>query len=115
MIEKYALIKAIKTLISAPKNYSVRELAKKANIGVTTAKYCLDYLYSKKIIKREVIGKTYQCSLNDNFLTKHIKILFSLTQISGSGLIEELLNSYSEIISIVLYGSVARGEYDPKS
>ena len=115
MIEKYALFKAIQKLITSPNNYSVRSLAKEANISVSTSKECLDYLLKKKILTLKKIGSTYQYNLYNNIITKQIKILFSLFQILDSNLIEELLEKYKYILSIILYGSVARGEDDSKS
>lgn len=115
MIEKYALFKVIKRLVEKPKEYSIRGLAKEANIGLGTAKSCLDFLYAKKLLNKKIIGKTHQYSLNKYFLTKYIKVLFSLTQISEAGLVEEMVIRYKGIISIILYGSVARGDDDPSS
>jgi len=110
MIEKYALFKVIKKLLEEPKEYSIRGLAKEANIGLGTAKLSLDYLYGKKLLNKKVIGKTHQYSLNKYFLTKYIRVLSSLAQVSEAGLVEEILTRCKNIISIVLYGSAARGE-----
>jgi len=116
MIRKYALFKAVSMLIQYPKESSVRFLAKKSDIGVATAKRCLDYLLEKDIVKRRIVGKSHLYSLNlENILARHVKILFSLNQIKESGLTEELLKNYPSITSIVLYGSAARGEDDPFS
>ncbi len=115
MIEKYALFKVINKLLEKQKEYSIRGLAKEANVGLGTAKSCLDYLYAKKLLNKKVIGKTHQYNLNKYFLTKHIRLLSSLAQLSEAGLVEEILEKYKDIISIVLYGSVARGEDNPIS
>jgi len=115
MLEKYALYKALSTLINIPQNYSVRGLARTAKMSASTAKACLDYLFSKKIINRAIIGRTYQYSLSVNFLTKHIRILYSLAEIANSGLVEELTKKHREITAVVLYGSAARGEDNHKS
>ena len=75
MIEKYALFKVIKRLVENPKEYSIRGLAKEANIGLGIAKSSLDYLYANKLLNKKIIGKTHQYSLNKYFLTKYIKLL----------------------------------------
>lgn len=114
MLKKFAPIKAFLALNNAAKEYSVRDLAKAAGIGIGTSKQCLDWLLAKEIVKRKVIGKTYQHSLNvDNILTRYAKILVSLNDIQESGIIKELLDF--PIISVVLYGSVARGDDSPAS
>jgi predicted nucleotidyltransferase len=116
MIEKYALFKALTALIQHPKENSVRFLAKNANIGTATSKRCLDWLFEKELVKRKIIGRNHLYSLNlENILTRHIKILFSLNQIKEAGIVEEVLSRYPAVISIVLYGSAARGEDDPFS
>lgn len=116
MLDKYPLFIVIKTLIKKPAVYSVRELARVANVSPATAMRCLNYLFDHKILLKEIIGKTHQYRLNSTyFLTKEIKILLSLAEISNSGLIEELVEKYQDIISISLYGSVALGIDDPKS
>lgn len=115
MLEKFALVKALLALVEAEKEYSMRELAKKARIGIGTAKQYLDWLLSKQIVKRKIIGKTHQYSLNlDNFVTRYIKILISLSEIKEAGIVEEIKNKLP-VISIILYGSVAKGEDEPKS
>lgn len=111
MIEKYALFKVLSKIIKKPKEFSVRGLAKEANVGLGTSKTCLDYLLSKKILLRKIIGNTYQFSVNKNsILAKYIKILLSLNEIEEVGIVEELIKKYPFILSVILYGSVARGE-----
>lgn len=116
MLKKFAPIKAILTLVSQPKKYSIRGLAKTAGIGVGTAKSCLDWLKAKEIVNLEIIGKTHQYSLNlNNFMTRYMKILISLNELAEAGIAKELAEKWPSILSIVLYGSVANGKDDQKS
>ena len=62
MIKKYALYKAFS--IIRFNTVSVRSLAKDAKIGLATSKRCLDYLYQKKILKRQTYGRLYQYTLD---------------------------------------------------
>lgn len=110
MLKKYALYKVVLKLIKNKKPYSIRDLAKEAHIGVSTAKTCLDYLHNEDFLKKKVIGNTYQFTLKNNFLTKQLKILFSLSEISKSDLTKELIKKYPSILTILIYGSVAKGE-----
>jgi len=115
MMRRYALFDVILTLVRRPKAYSVRELAAAAKVSPSTAKEVLDQLYDLQILRRTVVGKTYQYELNlNNFLTRQIKVLINLYEIAKSGLVNELLKNKG-IISIVLYGSAAKGIDDPKS
>lgn len=116
MLEQYALLKVVKTLVKKPRTYSVRSLADAAKVSPATAMRCSDYLFKRKILLKEVIGKTYQYRLNSiYFLTKEIKKLISLAEISASGLVEELTELYPDVLSASLYGSVASGLDDPRS
>jgi predicted nucleotidyltransferase len=114
MIEDFPFFKILHTL-HEQKEYSVRGLAKKTRIGNATAKTYLDYLFSKGIVKRKIVGRTHLYIFDlASFLTRSIKSAISLAEINDSGLVKELISRYS-VTSIVLYGSVARGEDDMKS
>jgi len=113
MIEKYTLFKIVSNLKDG--EYSVRGLAEKAGIGVATSKAYLDYLFLKGIVKRKIVGRSHLYSLDtSSFLAKSIKILISLYELNESCIVKELISKYP-INSIILYGSVARGEDDSKS
>lgn len=115
MIEKYALFRVMEVLINE-NNLSLRDIAKKASVGVATSKLCLDYLESKDIVKKSKVGNSHLFIIKlDNPLARHIKITYMLSLINDSGLVQELINEYKVISSIVLYGSIARGDYDSKS
>lgn len=60
-------------------------------------------------------GRNHLYRIKNTFLTRHIRILLSLSEINASGLVDELLKKNQDVISIILYGSVARGEDDAKS
>ena len=116
MIEKYALFKVFKGLRESSQKESVRSLAKKSKVSVASAKRCLDYLFEKKIIKREILGKLHQLAFdNSSILTRQLKIAFSIAEICESSIIEELTNNYQDIFSITLFGSIAQGKDTPNS
>lgn len=115
MINKYALLKVIKGIIRENNEFSLREVARKIGIGTSTAKETLDFLLMHDILEKRIIGKTHLFRIKSNFLTKSIKVLYSLSEISASKLVEEFITKNPGISSIVLYGSVAKGEDDNKS
>jgi len=66
MLEKYALWKVVNILATSDNEYSVREMARAANIGPGTSKQCLDYLNKNSLLKKRVIGNLYQYSLDQS-------------------------------------------------
>jgi len=117
MLEKYALIKAVRAITSNPrKSFSVRGLAKDAAISVGAARTALDYMHKKGIVSLKIIGKTYQYRANlENPLCRQWKILFNLDRIIDSKVIEMAVKKIPQTTSVLLYGSYARGTNDEKS
>ncbi|MFH1072303.1 MAG: nucleotidyltransferase domain-containing protein [Nanoarchaeota archaeon] len=116
MIEKYALFTVFKTLRQVGTEESLRSLSRKADVGVATAKRCIDYLYEKRVVKRKILGNLHQYSLDDgNVLTRQLKIAMTAAEISQSGLVEEARKKHPEVLSIVWYGSTAKGTDTPQS
>lgn len=110
MIEKYALFTVFKSLRDLGTPESVNSLARKAKVGVATSKRCLDYLYAKEIVTRQVFGRMHQYRLShESVLCSHLKICMSLEELQDSGLVAELRSSIISLTSIVLFGSAAKG------
>lgn len=85
-------------------------IAKRAGVGLTSAKRVVDYLADCRLVKRTPLGRMILCELDrDNVLVRHLKASLSLGRIHEVGLIEELLKKNPAILSVVLFGSVARG------
>ena len=117
MLEKYATIKAMKTVLCNPtKRFSVRELERTSKLSIYSCKYSLDYMYERELVKLEKIGRTYQYQANlDNYLTRQWKIIFSLEELDASGVVKNILKTNVSALSIILYGSVAIGRDDKNS
>lgn len=117
MMEKYALMKVMKEILGNPsKRYSVTEAAKKSGVSTFAAKKSLDWLFQKKMLSLEKVGRTYQYSADlGNFLTRQWKTVFSLEDIASARLVENILGVSSSVSSIVLYGSAAVGRDDENS
>ena len=115
MLEKYALIKIINGLLES-KEVSLRELARKVNVGSSTAKIQLDYLLKNNIVEKRIIGRNHLFRLKiDNFVVRQIKILNSLIALKKAGFVEEILERFPSVLGIMLYGSVAKGLDDNES
>lgn len=115
MIYKYALLKIIKGIIRDNGEFSLRDVARRIKIAPSTAKEALDFLLSQNILEKRQIGRNYLFKIKNNVLTEQIKILYSLLELNACGLVDELIKKRPEILSIILYGSVAKGEDDNKS
>lgn len=115
MINKYALIKVIKEIIRETGEFGLRETARRAKVSPSSSKEVLDFLLGQKILEKKQIGRNYLFNIKSNFLSKNIKILYSLIEINSSKIVNELIEKNPEILSITLYGSVAKGEDDKKS
>lgn len=115
MLGKYALIKVIKGLLES-EEISLRELARRVKVGSGTAKIHLDYLFKNKFVTRKVIGRNHLYKLDkDNVVVRQMRILCSLFEIQKAGIVEEILERYEFVLSVLLYGSVAKGLDDFKS
>ncbi|MBI2576881.1 nucleotidyltransferase domain-containing protein [Candidatus Woesearchaeota archaeon] len=110
MIEKYALFRVFAALRNSGGRESVHSAAKKAKVSVSAAKHCLDYLFKKNMLTKEVFGRMYQYGLNlENPALRHIKVAFSLQELQDSGIVEETKAHAPDILSITLFGSTATG------
>ena len=115
MITKSALIKVIREIIRERGELSLREIARKSSIAPSAAKYIMDFLLSNSVVEKRILGKMHLFKIKNNFLTKNMKILYSLYEINSSKLTEEIIKRDNTVMSIILYGSVAKGEDDSKS
>lgn len=95
---------------------SLTAAARRAGISLNAAHTYLTEMQRKGILSRKEIGRTHLYMLNQgSFLARHLKILLSLDELNESGIVEEIRKRNYSVISIILYGSVARGDDDEKS
>lgn len=112
MMEKYALVKAMKEVLTNPiKKFSVHELARVTKLSVNASKYSLDYMLAKMMVNRDKIGRTYQYQADlENYLTRQWKTIFSIEEIDNAKIVENILKTKKTILNIILYGSTAIGK-----
>lgn len=115
MINKYALIKVVKGVIRENNEFSLRDTARKLKISSSTSKEALDFLLSQKILEKRKLGKNHLFKVKDTYLAKQIKILYTLAELNSANFVEEIIAKCSDVLSIVLYGSAAKGEDDNDS
>lgn len=89
----------------------LRELSKKLGMSSYTTKNYVDKLVSEKILIESKRGKMRFFKANTKNLSfKYLKISYNLYKIEKSGLIEFLKRKVPMLTSIIIYGSIARGE-----
>ncbi|NYZ73988.1 nucleotidyltransferase domain-containing protein [Candidatus Micrarchaeota archaeon] len=117
MLEKYAVLAVMKVILGRPaKRFSVREAAKATGLSVNACKYSLDFMLGKGMVRLEKIGKTYQYQASlDSYMARQWKVLFSLEELDGAGIVQAILKTGRSIMSIILYGSTAMGRDDAAS
>jgi len=115
MIEKYALIRVIQSIIRKQGEFTLRKAAKIAKVSPSAAKNILDFLLAQGTVEKRIEGRNHLFRIKNTVLTRQIKILYSLCEINASGLVDELIKKNLDTLNVILYGSVAKGEDDEKS
>lgn len=94
----------------------LRQLSKKTGLSPFAIKKYADLLVKEGLILEEKKAnlRYFKANMNSLFF-KHLKIAFNLSALSKSSLIDFLKDSLSNVSSIVLFGSMAKGENDEKS
>lgn len=117
MFNEDAKTKLLKTMLKRPrKEFSVRELAREADISPASASMILREFRKKGMFSMRTIGKNH-LYLTDlqNPLVRQWKILSNIQEIMDSKLIGIIKENYSDLMGIILFGSMAKGTNDHKS
>ena len=92
----------------------IKGLARKLKLSPNTAQVYLQLYESEGVLTREKIGNLVLYSLSsDSSLVIELKRFYALFRMNRY--IRDFINSNKDISSLILYGSVAKGEYDKKS
>jgi predicted nucleotidyltransferase len=115
-MQEYKLVKFVKFFLENPyQEVYLREIAKKLKISPFAAKKYADKMVKEKILTEEKRANLRYLKLNmDNLTAKYLKISLNLQKIINTGLIEYVKEKIEGVSSIVLFGSVARGEDDKR-
>ncbi len=111
-MEDFKFIKFTKYFLENPYDeVYLREIAKKVNLSPSASKKYADILVKKKIIIEEKKSNLRLFRANNpNLFYKSLKKANSINKILNSGILNELLEKSINITSVVLFGSVAKGE-----
>jgi len=100
------------------REYCLDEIAKSTGVSCGTIHPSLNELLETRIITQRKVGRSPLYAINKNHILFHkIKELVNLEKKSLSTIAEEFVSSISKdnIKAIILFGSVARGEFTEKS
>lgn len=94
----------------------LRELAKKTKLSPFAVKKYADLLLKQNLIleERKANLRYFKANIGSLYF-RHLKISFNIDLLLKSGLVEYLQDNIANVSSIVLFGSMAKGEDDEKS
>ena len=104
--------RVLEFFLKTGKEIHVKKLARELNISPQTATYYLKFYKRAGILKERKEANLLLYSLEDNALTKQLKIFYILDQIYP--FIFKFANK-NNITSVALYGSHASGAFDENS
>ena len=116
-MQELKLLETLKFFLENPyQEVYLRQLAKKINLSSFAIKKYADLLIKEDFIKEERKAnlRYFRANINSLFF-KHLKIAFNINLILKSGLLDFLKENLANVSSIVLFGSMAKGEDDEHS
>ena len=110
-------LKVVKFFLESPyEEVYLRQLAKKLNLSLFAIKKYADLLVKENFITEERKANLRYFKANiSNLFFKHLKIAFNINLILKSGLLDYLKQNLVNLSSIVLFGSMAKGEDSKQS
>lgn len=93
------------------------ELSRKINVSKSSVSYYCENYYKEKILKQKKLANTISYYLdNDNVFVKSFKKSYFLSVILNSKELSNFLKiNNSNLVSLILYGGFASGNYSEKS
>lgn len=111
-MQELKFLKFVEFFLENPyKEVYIRELAKKLKISPFATKKYADILVNEGIVVDERKGNLRYLKANTkNLFYKHAKITYNIRRLLKSGLVDFLKENIINLSSIVLFGSLAKGE-----
>ena len=116
-MQELIFLKVVKYFLEKPyEEIYLRKLARELQLSPFAVKKYADLLIKEDVIKEERKAnlRYFRANVNNLFF-KHLKIAFSINLILNSGLLNFLKENLANVSSIVLFGSMAKGEDDKNS
>ncbi len=117
LFEKYVDWKIFAHFLEYPsQSFYVKELARILGVSPGSVSSALIRFKEWGLVEKEEKGQTHLYKLNNELvIVKQLKTALMLIQLQEIGFVDKLLKIDDNIISIALYGSYAKGDYDEKS
>ena len=117
MFEKYKDWKLLRIFLNNPDHsFYTKEISRDIGVGSGTVNVFLKNIHKDNILKKEIVGNVHLYNLNnESEIVKQMKTLNTIITFKKNKLTEEFLKNDDSMLSIILYGSHANGEYDSKS
>lgn len=110
LFQKLNMLKILSFFFDNPYSSEyLREIARKTKTNPATAMRHLQYLEKRKLITKIKKKKFIYYHANITPFFKYLKVSYSIEKILDSGIIDEIKNNSSALLSIIIYGSVAKG------
>jgi len=98
------------------KEVYLRELARRVRLSIFALKNAVDDLVEEGILVERREGRLRYLRANmENLFFKRLKIAFSVKKLMDSGIVSYFKESFPALSSVVLFGSMSKGEDDRKS
>lgn len=98
------------------KEVYLRELARRVELSIFTLKNAVDDLVEDELLVERRQGRFRYLSANmENLFFRHLKIAFNVKKLMDSGIVGHLKETVPALSSVVLFGSLAKGEDDKRS
>jgi len=116
-MQELKFLRLVKFFLANPyQEVYLRELSKKLKISPFAIKKYCDILLKEKLINEERKANLRYFKPNtSNLFFKQLKVANNIYLIQKFGLIEFLKENVANVSSIILFGSIAKGEDDEKS
>jgi len=116
-LDKYMGWKVLIHFLNNPTGqFYIKQLSRLLGISPRSALEAVHGFEKEGLLKRRVVGQAHLfCLDNDKPVVKAMKRMDILIRIHEARLVEKLLEADDAMVSLILYGSYASGEYDERS
>ncbi|CAJ36689.1 conserved hypothetical protein [Methanocella arvoryzae MRE50] len=117
LFEKYADMKILAYFLSRPgRQFYKKEIARALNVSPSTVIKAVDSFHEEGLLLKEIRGREHFYSLNtENCVVPPLKKAYGLAFVLSAKPVALFQEADPGIISLVLYGSYARGDFDDLS
>lgn len=115
--QKYADMRVLTCFLANPRtSFYKRELARKLDMSPSAVVRAVESFEKEGILHKEIRGKEHFFTLNlENCVVPPLKKAYGLALVLSARPKEAFLEADPDLISLAMYGSYARGDFDERS